>query len=149
MTLSQSLLVAVDLSEASGEVLAEAARLGQASGCQITLVHVIEQPSSGAPAVQAQRKRRMAEEARGAAHSVLLGLRERYLAGVPDVAVRTVENESVVHGLCAVAAELHADLVLLSMGGRWGAAQVPEELLRVAPCRVLVLPAKQPTSFAH
>lgn len=147
-----SLVVATDLSEGSRAALDEAKRLAQAFGCQVTLAHVFELPAwlahDASPRGESLR-RRIAEEASGAAQSVLLGMRERHFSGLAGVAIRTLEHESVAQGIVDLVSELGADLVLLSSHGRSGASGVVEKLVRLSPCRVLVVPSAGLATFAH
>lgn len=147
-----SLVVATDLSEGSRVALEEAARLAQSCGCRVTLVHVFELPAwlahDASPRGESLR-RRIAEEANGAAQSVLLSMRERHFAGLAQVAIRTLEHESVAQGIAHLVAELGADLVVLTSHGRSGASGVTEKLVRLSPCRILVVPTASLATFAH
>jgi nucleotide-binding universal stress UspA family protein len=147
-----SVVVATDLSDSSCAALEEAARIARACGCPVTLAHVFELPTwlayDASPRGESLR-RRIAEEASGAAQSVLLGMRERHFAGLAKVSIRTLEHESVAQGIAHLVAEVGADLVLLSSRGRSGASGVTEKLVRLSPCRVLVVPPASLATFAH
>jgi nucleotide-binding universal stress UspA family protein len=152
VSFATSIVVATDLSEAAHGALAEAARIARAASCPVALLHVIELPAwlpeqqEGPQA--ASLRRRIAEEAHGATQSVLWSLRERFFAGLEAVAIRSVEHASVVQGICAVVQEAGADLLVLASHGRAGASAVTEQLVRVAPCRLLVVPAAPRAGFA-
>lgn len=147
MSFAASIAVATDLSEASHVALIEAARLARAAACPVTLLHVIELPA-WLPEQAENLRLRIAEEAHGATQSVLWSLRERLFDGIDTVTVRSVEHESVVQGVCAVVDEVGADLLVVASHGRAGASGVTEQLVRQAPCRLLVVPARERLGFA-
>jgi universal stress protein A len=152
VSFATSIVVATDLSASSHAALVQAATLAREFGSVVTLLHVLELPpwlESQSTARAESARRRMAEEAGGAAQSVLLGLRERYFTGLPQVSIRLLEHASAAQAICAVAGELSADLLVVASHGRTGASSVTEKIVRAAPCRVLVVPAGDPALFAH
>jgi len=97
--------------------------------------------------------RRMAEEATGAACSVMSSLRERFFEGLPGVDMATLEYEGAGAGICAVAEQSGADLIVISSHGRSGRqgsiGGVAEKVVRTAHCRVLVVPSFESGRQAH
>lgn len=171
MPFASSLVVATDLSPASYAALSEAARIvvllerGTARFDQpgpqlprVVLLHVfdiaplrlLQQDGS----LSEGTLRRIAEEANGAAHSVLLSLRARFFGGRKDIEVATVEHDGTAAGICASAAERAADLIVMASHGRAGRSSaghgsVTAKVVRAAPCRVLVIPSDDPEIHAH
>jgi nucleotide-binding universal stress UspA family protein len=157
-----SILVPTDLSPASHAALNETARLLRFSPAKVTLLYVFDAGPWTLPPSVANRVsnpestlRRMLEEANGAAYSVLLGLKERYLQGYPDIALRTLEHASAAQAISTCARDWGADLIVIASHGRTGpeasaaVGSVTEKVVRSAPCRVLVVPSRDPADFAH
>jgi nucleotide-binding universal stress UspA family protein len=152
-----SILVPTDLSEASYAGLAEAARLCQATSCYVRLLYVFDVSALALPPALSRSEstlRRIAEEATGAAFSVLLGLKERFFSGVSGVEVCTIEHDGAAQGICTAAARFEADLIVLTSSGRGSGGEaalgtVTERVLRQAACRVLVVPPERAAEFAH
>jgi nucleotide-binding universal stress UspA family protein len=153
-------LVATDLSPASYAALFEAARIARL--CteipRVALLHVfdiaplrlLQQDAT----LSESTLRRIAEEANGAAHSVLLSLRARFFAGQKEVDVATVEHDGTAAGICAIASERGADLIVMASHGRAGRSSathgsVTAKVVRAATCRVLVVPSDDPQLHAH
>jgi nucleotide-binding universal stress UspA family protein len=149
-----SILVPTDLSPASHAALFEAARIARETQARVTVLYVFDAGPFPLPPTVANPEsllRSMAEEANGAAQSVLLGLRDRYFPGL-DVSLRTAENTSAAQAICALARELSADLIVLSSQGRTaagGVGSVTEKVVRTADMRVLVVPSRDPAELAH
>jgi nucleotide-binding universal stress UspA family protein len=152
-----SILVATDLSEASYAGLAEAARLCGATSCHVRLLYVFDVAALALPPALARSEntlRRIAEEATGAAFSVLLGLRERFFSGFSGVDVCTIEHDGAAAGICTAAARFGVDLIVLTSAGRGSGGEaslgsITERVLRQAPCRVLVVPPERGEAFSH
>ena len=166
MPFASSILVATDLSPASYAALVEAARI--ASLCEearraeapprVTLLHVFDiAPFRQLPrdaTVSEGTLRRISEEANGAAHSVLLGLRARFFQGRKDIEVATLEHDGAAAGICASASQRGSDLILMASHGRSGRSSavhgsVTASVVRAAPCRVLVVPSEDAERHAH
>lgn len=166
MPFAASILVATDLSPASYAALVEAARI--AALCESTrmaepltprviLLHVFDiAPFRQLPrdaTVSESTLRRISEEANGAAHSVLLGLRARFFPGRKDVEVATLEHDGAAEGICASASQCGADLIVMASHGRSGRSgghgSVTAKVVCAAPCRVLVIPSEDPERHAH
>lgn len=158
MAFAASILVPTDLSPSSYEALAEAARLATIDGARVRLLHVFDVSPfrlfpQDAP-LSPSTLRRIAEEANGAAQSVLLALKLRFFQGLPAVEVVTAEHEGVAGGICASAREAAADLIVMASHGRDGRAStahgsVTAKVVRSAPCRVLVVPSGAAESQTH
>jgi nucleotide-binding universal stress UspA family protein len=152
-----SILVATDLSEGSYAGLAEAARICRATGCTARLLYVFDVSALALPKARVCSEstlRRIAEEATGAAFSVLLGLKERFFQGVNGVEICTLEHPGAALGVCAAARRFGADLIVLSTAGmrgqkESGVGSVTTRVLAAAPCRVLVVPSQGASDFAH
>jgi nucleotide-binding universal stress UspA family protein len=152
LTFANHILVATDLSPASHAALQEAAALVRALGCPVTLLHVLELPpwlEANEPGRSESMRRRIAEEAAGAAQSVLFDLRDKFFPGIAGVTTRMLEHASAAQAICAVASDIPADLLVVSSRGRTGASGVTEKIVRSAPCRVLVVPVEDALVFAH
>ena len=165
MPFATSILVATDLSPASYAALAETARIAalcaKSLGTEplpVRLLHVFDvAPFRLLPAdarLPASTLRRIAEEANGAAHSVLLGLCGRFFQGLPRLDVHIVEHDGAAAGICASAQSLGADLIIMASHGRSGRSAAAHgsttaKVVRGAPCRVLVVPSDDPESHTH
>lgn len=160
MPFAASIVVATDLSPASYSALAEAARVAALGASQVCVLHVFDVSAFRLlpPDVVLSEStlRRIAEEANGAAYSVLSNLRARFFSGLPGnhVALRTVEHEGAAAGICATASSLGADLVIVGSHGRSGRSRsalgsVTEKVVRGAACRVLVVPSEAAESHTH
>lgn len=158
MGFADSILVPTDLSAASYAALSEAARLSLREGSRVTLLHVFDVapfrllPQDGT--LSESTLRRIAEEANGAAHTVLLNLRARFFSGVRDVEVAILQHDGAAAGVCAAAKNVGADLIVITSHGRGGRAgtglgSVTANIVRSAPCRVLVVPSDDPESHTH
>jgi nucleotide-binding universal stress UspA family protein len=98
--------------------------------------------------------RRIAEEANGAAHSVLLGLCARFFQGLRRVEIQIVEYDGAAAGICTSAQAHGADLIVMASHGRSGRSasahgSTTAKVVRGAPCRVLVVPSDDPESHTH
>lgn len=164
MSFATSILVATDLSPSSYAALAEAARIAAlcakslgAEPVPVRVLHVFDvAPFRTLPAdvtLPASTLRRIAEEANGAAHSVLLGLCARFFQGL-RVDIQIVEYDGAAAGICASAQALGADLIVMASHGRSGRAAAAHgsttaKVVRGAPCRVLVVASEDPESHTH
>jgi nucleotide-binding universal stress UspA family protein len=164
-----SILVPTDLSPASYAALSEAARIAslcetqlmrgsEGGSLRVTLLHVFDVapfrllPQGGT--LSESTLRRIAEEANGAAHTVLLSLRARFFAGRKDIQVAIVEHDGAAAGICDCAERSAADLIVMASHGRAGRSSaahgsVTAKVVRAAPCRVLVVPSDDPESHTH
>lgn len=164
MPFAESILVATDLSQASHVALAEAARVVELSAhaggrfvpARVCLLHVFDvSPFLPENVTLSQSTlRRIAEEANGAAHSVLSNLRAKYFAAPQQVELHTVEHDGAAAGICATAKLLGSDLIIIASHGRSARAHaalgsVTEKVVRTAHCRVLVVPALELERHTH
>lgn len=164
MPFAASILVATDLSSASYAALAEGARVAALGASQVCMLHVFDVSALHLlpPELSENTLRRIAEEANGAAHSVLSNLRARFFASLPgsNIELRIVEHEGAAAGICASALALGVDLIVVGSAaapakyGRSGRARsalgsVTEKVVRGAHCRVLVVPSEDPESHTH
>lgn len=159
------MLVATDLSPASYAALAEAARIAALSAknlgtepIPVRVLHVFDvAPFRSLPAdatLPSSTLRRIAEEANGAAHSVLLGLCGRFFQGLTKVEIQIVEHDGAAAGICESARANAVDLIVMASHGRSGRAasthgSTTAKVVRGAPCRVLVVPSDDPESHTH
>jgi universal stress protein A len=133
-------LVAVDLSEHSDQVVKRAQFIAKAFQAEISLLHVVEyvpvEPMGEAllPAVDIE------DELVQGARRRLDELAER--TGVPGVD-RRVENGTIKSEVVRVAEEINADLVILGSRERHGVAVLlnltEDTILHAAPCDVLAI----------
>lgn len=149
------MLVATDLSPASHAAVAEGARIARETGARVTLLYVFDTGQWALPPdVPQSTLRRIADEATGAAMSVLGAMRERYYTGLPDVELRTAEHSSAAQAICTCARSWGVDLIIVGSHGRTGPSfsvigSVTEKVVRAAPSRVLVVPCRDAADFAH
>lgn len=176
MPFATSILVPTDLSPASYSALFEAARIAglcesargsEGNAPRVTLLHVfdvapfrllpqgvVSEGAAGPVSLSESTLRRIAEEANGAAHSVLLSLRARFFFGRKDIQVATVEHDGAAAGICACAERGAVDLIVMASHGRSGRnsaahGSVTAKVVRSAPCRVLVVPSDGLESHTH
>jgi nucleotide-binding universal stress UspA family protein len=143
----KSILVAVDLTESSSEVLRSAADLALASGAQLNIVHAHEEPALAVERdlLASQRK----------VHEKRKGLMDALGADLPrSVAVGTVRVQigSAADVILAESRETEADVIILGVHRNRGIADrllgsTAELVLRHAgvPCLLLNGPLQVPT----
>jgi nucleotide-binding universal stress UspA family protein len=165
VSFATSILVATDLSPASYAALAEAARLAALPAknlggepLPVRILHVFDvapfrllPPAATLPS---STLRRIAEEANGAAHSVLLGLCGRFFQGLTRIEIHIEQHDGAAAGICASAQAHGVDLIVMGSHGRSGRGasaygSTTAKVVRSAPCRVLVVPADDPESHTH
>lgn len=140
MTDYRRLLVAIDLSEASGPVLDRALRLSRSFDAELHLLHVVEyipvEPMGEAllPAVDIEQE--LAEGARRRLEELATG------AGAAELP-RQVVTGSIKNEVVRVAEELEADLIVIGSKERHGLGVMvnltEDTILHAAPCDVLAV----------
>jgi nucleotide-binding universal stress UspA family protein len=146
---TRHILVAHDFSEFSDAALDYGLALAAKFGARVTVVHVYDVPSLGAPEVlilATDWTKQFGVVARESLDQVVAQTRERGVA-VEAVLRRGTAWREVV----AVAEEVKADLIVVGTEGRRGVTRallgsVAERIARMATCSVLV--ARRPTSKA-
>lgn len=143
----KTLLVPVDLSAVTEDAIAVAARLGEALGAAVWLIHVAQPDpdfvgyEAGPPNVRDQVAREMREtHARIQEYSA--GLRDRGIDATA-IQVQGATVETILHE----AARLGADLIVLGSHGhgvvrRALLGSVSEGVLHRASCPVLIVPSR-------
>jgi nucleotide-binding universal stress UspA family protein len=136
-------LAATDFGETGNRAVARAAGLARAAGADLSVVHVHEafaepNPMLGYYVDTSSPEERAAELARD--KSALEALVPAGLAAQSVVEV----SDNVAQAICAAAARLGADLVVIGTHGRKGVSRVvmgsvAERVVREAPCSVLVI----------
>lgn len=127
-----TILCPLDFSAATSELVAYAAALAVATGAELRLLHVSEQPETDSPA-------RLAEQ-RAAAES----------AGVMHVSTSVLRGEAAPE-IVAEARRRHADLIVIGAHGQTGLTRflmgnTAEEVVRTARCATMLVRAPSPTA---
>jgi nucleotide-binding universal stress UspA family protein len=142
----QRIVVGTDFSEIADAALDAAVDLAQQVGAAVTLVHAYEIPVYGVPDGALVATADLAGKLANAAQEGLLAASERYRSkGITiDTVVRVGLPWNEVN---AVAADVHADLIVVGTHGRRGFAHaflgsVAERLIRTASRPVLVVRGK-------
>jgi len=143
----ETILVAVDCGHRSRALLQSAAALARCVGAKLVILHVYE-PITYAPAhCDAQQLQSCVRLRQSQAEQRLADLREDLLDD-PEVASAefVVKPGMPEHEVCAVAREIRADLILMTTHGYRGVSHLflgskAEQIIRQAPCPILVLPA--------
>jgi len=140
MTDYRRILVAIDLSEASGPVLEQSLHLSRSLGAELHLLHVVEyipvEPMGEAllPAVDIEQE--LAEGARRRLEELASQ------AGAAELE-RQVVTGSIKSEVIRVAAELEADLIVIGSKERHGLGVMvnltEDTILHAAPCDVLAV----------
>jgi nucleotide-binding universal stress UspA family protein len=141
----RSILVPVDLSEATPALVAWSAALAERLGCRLWLLHVAAPDpafvgyTAGPESVRAQRAATLRKEHR-ALQEHADALRERGI----DACALLVQRPTV-EGILAEAASLGADLIVMGSHGRGAVARAlvgsaSQGVLRGARCPVTIVP---------
>jgi nucleotide-binding universal stress UspA family protein len=146
----QRIVVGTDFSEIADAALDTAVDLAAQVGAAITIVHAYEIPIYGFPDGALVTTADLAGKLATAAQEGLTATIERYKRkGV------TLDSRVRVglpwHEVNAVAADVHADLIVVGTHGRGGFARaflgsVAERLLRTSSCPVLIVRGKESRS---
>lgn len=146
----RSLLVCLDRSEAAEAALPLAAYLARADGARLTLLHVLEPPPENG-ALRATDALEW-EITRQEARCYVERLAEHALVEGVQAEVRIAEG-SAAHSVAAAAAQLAADLVVLSRFGEggadaWNLGGTAQKILALASGAVLIVPpsGRQPAA---
>ena len=135
----KEILVPIDFSQSSVNALRHAASLAASQGAHLTLLNVMEEPTSfRALDLAAQEHRRQHDHAQQ-----LQQLADRELA--PDIAANlVVRTGNPSHEIALVAAQRHSDLIVLGRHEhhgfrRWFHGHTVRHVADNAPCPVMVL----------
>jgi universal stress protein A len=139
----KKLLVTTDFSRDSLRALEEAKMLIQDRETELTLLHVSEVPFEGLRI----HTETLHEEMQSAANAKLTKLAQENF-GTKCRVIARVQGGRPGTVICEVAKQSEADLIIMSSHGHSGLAHVllgsvVEDVLRRAPCPVLVVPAIQ------
>lgn len=139
-----SILVALDFSECSQELIERAGEMSNES-TKIVLLHVAG-ASVGARASDPASKARWLERS----HERLLGYRQQLRAGLTKVSVETVEG-AIAATIVETAKTHQADLIIMGTHGRQGASRlvggsIAAEVISLAECPVLTVRTKHKTT---
>jgi nucleotide-binding universal stress UspA family protein len=143
-------LVAVDLSDCSGDALRIVTDLGLDKHAAVSIVHVFSAPAKSymtvASAGKEEIKDYMASEEKRAAGELAEFMRIREFPPVRQVL--KFNESSVAHVICATAREVSADLIVVGTRGRTGVAKfllgsVVEEVLHISDRDVLAVPPRR------
>ncbi len=143
------MLVAVDFSEVTGDLMRAVAMLARALGAEVRLVHVAppEPDFVGYEVGPDTVRQRIAEEYR-AARQQLHALEESLRGETPRVSALMVQGDPV-EKILASAREFAADLIALGSHGHGAlyellVGSVASGVLKSARCPVLVVPSRRP-----
>jgi nucleotide-binding universal stress UspA family protein len=144
-------LVAVDFSDASLHSIPVAKALVRSFDGDLTVVHAVAPggarrsfiPGKSSPPSPERMMHSEREEA------LLNGLREQHLSDVPGVTLQLISGESAAQAIVDQARRMHSNFIVLSKHGRRGISRallggVTEEVVRLAHCPVVVVPASAP-----
>jgi len=143
-------LVAVDLSDCSAEVLRAVGELGLEKKTAISVIHVFDAPASGlmrrASSSEDQITDYIADEKERASGELSNFLKANHFN--PVEAVLAPMDGSFADTICAVASRLSAELIVVGTHGRTGVGKfflgsVVEEVLRIADRDVLTVPRRR------
>ncbi len=146
----RQVLVAVDLSDFSGDALRTVKSLGLAEHVAVSVVHVFDAPGTGlmrrASVAEDQVEDYLVDERNRAAAELTA-----FLSSVDFSPIRQVlkhSETSAAHSICSAAREVSADLVVIGTHGRTGIKKlllgsVAEEVLRIADHDVLAVPPQR------
>jgi nucleotide-binding universal stress UspA family protein len=141
------ILVAVDLSECSGDAAHAVQNLGLEANAAVSVVHIFDAPASGlmhrAFSTKDKIKDYLADEEERASGELAAFLKDFNLKPVQRILKH--DGSSVAHTICATARETSADLIVTGTRGRTGIARtllgsVAEEILRNSERDVLAVP---------
>ncbi|MEQ8694514.1 MAG: universal stress protein [Gammaproteobacteria bacterium] len=140
-------LVAVDLSECSGEAVRVLQRLGLEAKAAVSVIHVFDAPAAGsmvqASSTRDQIKNYLADEEERASGELTAFLKNLNL--IPAQRIMKHNESSIARTICAAAREATADLIVVGTHGRTGISKtflgsVAEEILRESDRDVLAVP---------
>jgi universal stress protein A len=139
----KKLVVTTDFSTDSLRALDEAKKLIQGADAEVTLLHVTEAPFEGLRI----HTETLHEEMQSTANAKLIKLAQEHFGTTCHVIAR-VQMGRPGTVICEVAKQGAADLIIMSSHGHSGLAHVllgsvVEDVLRRAPCPVLVVPIGQ------
>jgi magnesium transporter len=139
----QRLALATDFSKASLEAFPWAEAISRAYGASIELVNV-QEPMGLPGTLEYERHQQQIDALRETAEETLREFREQHLAVDLDVTA-TVREGTPSRALCRLARDREVDLLLLATRGAKGWRRVwlggtTEEVLRHAPCPVVIIP---------
>jgi nucleotide-binding universal stress UspA family protein len=145
------IVVATDLSSESLGVVSYAGHLARDQDGRLTIVHAAPSVSLAdyTKLVPARDLDIVDQELLDHARSTLEGWARRHLKKIDEVDV-VVEQGAIVDVVCKAAADVDADVLVVSSHGRDGLSRllfgsVTETLIRESPCPVLVIKPPKPT----
>lgn len=135
----QRIVVPTDFSDFSNAAVAAAAEFHQRTGAEICLLHVTEPAYEGLRVQTGQLHQEMKREAR----EELARLSARHFPHAKNLRQLVIEGRPADE-ICKVAAQEHADAIIIPTHGRSGLrhmllGSVAERVVRHAPCSVLVV----------
>lgn len=150
MSCFQRIICAVDFSDASHRALGVAARLVRESRAGLTVLHVQESGAVAAGAPFAPPGHAHAEAS--AAELAAWKDEAEQLSG--SVVSTVVLGAPAAQAIAGFARDVRADLVVVGSHGRTGVRRlvlgsVAEEVARIAPCPVLLVPPQRPEGEAE
>lgn len=141
------IVVGTDLSEASLPAVREAGRLAKQQSAKLSVVYVYD-PLPWMPPTMVPEDMHAAmgasTEVESAISTILHSCCEQALSGVPDALRVSHIHANPARGLAEYASEHDASLLVVATHGRTGlsrmaAGSVAEQVIRHAPCNVLVV----------
>jgi nucleotide-binding universal stress UspA family protein len=147
----RTFVVPYDFSSDAEAALGTAATLARRLGASLHLVHVVQPPIYAYPGVTgAPIPVMQMEEIRNTAAAALAEVAAAVDFGASGtIETDVVEGASIAEAVCATAASLRADLIVMGTHGRTGwshvfLGSVAERTLRQAPCPVVTVRAPAP-----
>ncbi len=147
------ILVPTDFSQGANRAFETALDLGRDTGARLTLFHVHHVPTAVFPEVMLPIAPEVMRDVEHSVDVVLDQWCERARAAGVAADKRTAFGATHAE-ICAAAAAVGADLIVIGTHGRSGLmhtllGSVAEKVVRKAPCPVLTVRARQPATFAH
>ena len=143
------ILLATDGSEGADLAASRAVDLAQRTDSELHVVHVGQAPAflMGEPGTHGY-DRMLLEEIEDEARELLRKLSWRVKVAGGDVAGSHLRMGAVDLEIVGLAKKLGADLIVMGCRGRWGirravGGSVSDEVIRHAPCPVLVVPSRE------
>ncbi|SAL83039.1 UspA domain-containing protein [Caballeronia choica] len=143
------ILVPIDGSAIASHAFDEALNIARANGSEVQPLFVIDTPpvvSDASAAFHADIRDAFKKEGAAIAAEAAARLDQAGVSGAPRIVEVALTGEDVAHRILKSAQEYGADLVVLGTHGRRGwrrlvLGSVAQQFLRIARCRVLLVPA--------
>lgn len=148
--MSKTVVITTDFSDAAAAAYAEAAREAKSRGCELLLLHVLDDwgiPFAIYEGLQPDLIEKMRADISANAAKQIEAVKQRYFKGaVIKTAIEPLSARSVGEALCSFAESHHAELIVMSSRGHnllseMFVGSVTHAVIQRAPCPVLVVRA--------